>query len=86
MKLLIYTNRHFLGRPEKKMLELARFGLSVATPPACPALSARLSSCRWACLATAPGPGRPGLQRCYQGGMACLAGNRFLGQETGRAS
>jgi len=52
-------------------------GLSVAAP-----LVARRSRLAFvlplACLAAARGPGRPGLQRCRQGGLACPAGDRFL--------
>ena len=32
-----------------------------------------------ACLAVALGPGRPGLRRCRQGGLAFPAGDRFWG-------
>ncbi len=38
-----------------------------------------------ACLAAARGPGRPGLQQCRQGGLACPAGDRFQrGRRLGR--
>jgi len=32
-----------------------------------------------ACLAAAPGPGRPGLPRCHRGGLACPAGDNLWG-------
>ena len=50
-----------------------------------PRLSARARRSRLAfllplaCLAASLGPGRPGLRRCRQGGLACPAGDRFLG-------
>ncbi len=47
---------------------------AIAAPPRRPALSARLSSCRWACLAAARGLGRPGLRRSRRGGLACPIG------------
>ncbi len=36
-------------------------------------------------IAAPPAARGPGLKLCGQGGLGCPAGNRFLGQEAGRA-
>ena len=40
---------------------------------------------RLSLVGAAFGPGRPGLQRCCQGGLDCVASDRVRGQEAERA-